>query len=63
MQEIQEKTARETELLQTLASLEDLGEKKTKIYSRLLTEPSLAQEMEMLSARHQQRKELLFTMT
>ena len=59
MQEIQEKTARETELLQTLASLEDLAEKKTKIYSRLLTEPTLAQEMEMLSLRHKARKELL----
>ena len=46
MQEIQEKTARETELLQTLASLEDLGEKKTKIYSRLLTDVALAKGME-----------------
>lgn len=59
MQEIQEKTARETELLKTLSSLEDLAEKKTKIYSRLLTEPSLAQEMESLSSRHKARKELL----
>lgn len=59
MQEIKEKTARETELLQTLSSLEDLAEKKTKIYSRLLTEPSLAQEMESLSSRHKARRELL----
>ena len=59
MQNIEEKTAREEELLQTLADLEDLAEKKTNIYSRLLTEPSFAQEMEELSKRHKGRKELL----
>ncbi|MBQ9714000.1 MAG: hypothetical protein IJV83_01620 [Clostridia bacterium] len=59
MREIKEKEPRETELLETLASLEDLAEKKTKIYSRLLTETSLAQDMETLSARHAARKQLL----
>ncbi len=36
--------------------LEDLLEKKTKIYSRLLTDPFLAEEMELLSVRHAERK-------
>ena len=56
MQEITENTPRETELIQTLAEIEDLAEKKTKIYSRLLTEQALAEEMELLSARHAARK-------
>ena len=59
MQEIKEKIPRETELVQTLVELEDLAEKKTKIYSRLLTEQSLAKEMELLSSRHATRKERL----
>lgn len=59
MQEIQEKTPRETELIATLAEIEDLAEKKTRIYSRLLTEQALAKEMEELSARHTARRERL----
>lgn len=59
MQENEEKQVRETELLKTLSSLEDLAEKKTKIYSRLLTEPALARDMERLSARHKERREAL----
>ena len=59
MQEIKEKTPRETELIKTLAEIEDLAEKKTKIYARLLTEQTLAKEMESLSNRHAERKELL----
>lgn len=42
-----------------LAQVEDLGEKKTKIYSRLLTEVAIAQAMEELSARHAKRKKKL----
>ena len=45
--------------LRVLASLEDLVEKKTKIYARLLTETSIATEMERLSARHAERKSAL----
>ena len=37
--------------------LEDLAEKKTRIYSRLLVEPALAKEMENISKRHEERKE------
>ena len=42
-----------------LAQVEDLVEKKTKIYSRLLTEVAIAQDMEELSARHTKRKKKL----
>ena len=59
MQEIQGKTPRETELIATLAEIEDLAEKKTRIYSRLLIEQALAKEMEELSARHTVRRERL----
>ena len=39
-----------------LAKREDLAEKKAKIYSRLLTEVSLAEAMETLAVRHAERK-------
>ena len=42
--------------LQELLILEDLAEKKAKIYSRLLMDVDKAQEMEGLSARHAARK-------
>jgi len=48
---------KENEYLKNLMEMEDLAEKKTKIYSRLLIEPSLAMEMEELSKRHLKRKE------
>ena len=59
MQEIKEKIPRETQLLTTLAEIEDLAEKKTKIYSRLLTDVHFAKEMNDLSLRHEKRKEML----
>ena len=49
----------ENKRLQQLIDLEDLAEKKTKIYSRLLTETTLAKEMESLSLRHGKRRESL----
>ena len=48
--------------LQALASVEDLAEKKTKIYSRLLMDAALAKEMEELSLRHQERRDALKTL-
>lgn len=45
--------------LEKAIELEDLAEKKTKIYSRLLMEPALATEMEKLSLRHEKRREQL----
>ena len=45
--------------LQALLSIEDLAEKKTGIYARLLIEPALAKAMEELSARHKEIKERL----
>ena len=50
---------REQEYLLALADLEDILEKKTKIYSRLLTDPALAKMMEECSLRHEKRKEKL----
>ena len=47
----------EAAFLQRLSQLEDLAEKKLKIYSRLLTDTALAKDMETLSARHKKRKE------
>jgi hypothetical protein len=48
---------KDNEYLKNLIEIEDLAEKKTKIYSRLLIEPSLAKAMEELSLRHEKRKE------
>ncbi len=48
--------------LKRLAELEDLAEKKAKIYSRLLTDASLSKEMEGLSMRHEKRKEELLAL-
>lgn len=42
--------------LTALLSLEDLAEKKTKSYSRLLTDAALAKDMESLAKRHAARK-------
>ena len=47
------------EVLQTLLALEDLAEKKTKIYSRLLTDATLAKDMEELALRHSKRKQTI----
>lgn len=45
--------------LHYLAKVEDLAEKKSKIYSRLLIDPRLAQEMESLAVGHAQGKKML----
>lgn len=50
---------KEQNVLLSLLQMEDVAEKKAKIYSRLLTETSLAQEMESLAARHAERKKRL----
>ncbi len=49
----------ESEYLKNLIELEDLAEKKTKIYSRLLINAALAGKMEELSTRHKERRESL----
>ncbi|MBO5412147.1 MAG: hypothetical protein J6A38_03620 [Clostridia bacterium] len=45
--------------LLALAQVEDLAEKKTKIYARLLTDVAIAKELETISFRHQKRKKAL----
>ncbi len=52
-------TEREKKALERLMSVEDLAEKKAKIYSRLLTDAALAQDMGTLAVRHEKRKETL----
>lgn len=47
---------KEKKYLQELLTIEDLAEKKAKIYSRLLMDVEKAQDMEGLSARHAARK-------
>ena len=50
---------KESCVLERLAGLEDLVEKKVKIYSRLLTDAALAEDMETLASRHAERKTAL----
>ena len=42
--------------VENLITLEDLLDKKCKIYSRLLTDMAIAKQMETLAKRHEQRK-------
>ena len=49
----------ENDMLLRLKSLEDLAEKKIKIFSRVLMDQKIAGDMEMLSSRHALRKSAL----
>ncbi len=62
MRENAENAGDETGLLHYLAKMEDLAEKKSKIYSRLLIDPRLAQDMESLAVAHAQGKKTLLTL-
>ena len=53
---------KERAALRCLAAAEDLAEKKARIFSRLLIDVGLAQEMEALATRHQQRKTALLAL-
>ncbi len=55
----EEAIKRECGSLAQLKRLEDLAEKKTKIFSRLLMDAALAQDLESLSLRHEQRKQAI----
>ena len=50
---------KESCVLKRLAGLEDLLEKKVKIYSLLLMDAALAEDMETLASRHAKRKTTL----
>ncbi|MBO5240191.1 MAG: hypothetical protein J6B56_02075 [Clostridia bacterium] len=50
---------KERNAIERLAGIEDLVEKKTKIYSRLLTDAALAEDMETIANRHAKRKTTL----
>lgn len=56
---MQEEIKRERSSLTQLKRLEDLAEKKTKIFSRLLMDAALAQDLESLSTRHETRKQAI----
>ena len=43
--------------MEKLKRLEDLAEKKTRIFSRLLMDAALAQDMEKLALSHEERKQ------
>ena len=45
--------------IQQVVDVEGLAEKKADIYARLLTNPTLAKDMESLAKRHQERKTVL----
>ena len=55
----QEERDEEKRALESLLVLEDLAEKKIKIFSRLLMDTAIAKQMEALSLRHEQSKEEL----
>lgn len=50
---------KEKQALLRLSELEDLAEKKMKIYARLLTDAALAEDMETLALKHAERKTAL----
>ncbi len=50
---------KESLFLKRLAETEDLAEKKLKIYSRLLMDAALAENMKTLSLHHEKRKQAL----
>ena len=55
----QEEREEEKRALESLLVLEDLAEKKIKIFSRLLMDTALAKQMEELSLKHERGKEEL----
>ncbi len=61
-EEESKRTGGELGRLHYLAKIEDLAEKKSKIYSRLLFNPALAQDMERLAVSHAQGKKSLLTL-
>ena len=56
---LENNTEREKQAIEKMLQLEDLAEKKAKIYARLLTDNALADDMNALSLRHEKRKEIL----
>jgi hypothetical protein len=52
----------ERQALKSVKRLEEIAGKKAGIYSRLLTDPTLAKTMESLEKRHQNRKETILNL-
>ena len=57
-----ERAQEEQTALLALAERENLLEKKSKIYARLLTDPALAKTMEELGFRREKRRESLLAL-
>ena len=57
-----ERAQEEQTALLALAERENLLEKKSKIYARLLTDPVLAKTMEELGSRREKRRESLLAL-
>ena len=57
-----ERAQEEQTALLALAQRENLLEKKSKIYARLLTDPALAKTMEELGFRREKRRESLLAL-
>lgn len=53
----------EKNALKRLIEVEDIAGKKAGVYAKLLTEPSLAQAMEKISAEHKERKQALLALS
>ncbi len=47
---------KEKQALTHVSEMEDLAEKKMKIYARLLTDAALAEDLETLATKHAERK-------
>ena len=62
MEEKTMEVQREQSRLIALAEWEEIVEKKSKIYSRLLTDTALAKTREEVSARHEERRMRLLTL-
>ena len=60
--ELQTENEVEKEALKGIVSVLNIAEKKARIYSRLLTEVSLAKAMEELACKHEKQKEELQTL-
>lgn len=60
--EKESQTQCEQPTIEQLIEMEDLAEKKARIYSRLLTDVSLAKAMETLAEKHKERKSALCTL-
>ena len=56
--QMEQETKEQETFLSDLITAEEIGEKKMKIYSRLLMDAALAEDMETLAFGHEERKNI-----